>query len=143
MDLPNSPRSRLKKWNLLPAKQKYLPFFTWNLTGGPFKRTVVQTKTPSSSMLVGGYHATFIPLLSPATAGDSVGYQAASPAQVRALREGVDKKDVAVGQNLVLPVNIPILQNRLKWVVRLPQNGTIGFDPQSCEPASGHFSRWF
>ena len=26
--------------------------------------------------------------------------------------------------------NLPIPKNRLKWVVHLPQNGTIGFDPQ-------------
>ena len=38
---------------------------------------------------------------------------------------------LAMGQHPVPPVNIPIpLKKVLKWVVRLPQNGTIGFDPQ-------------
>ena len=36
-----------------------------------------------------------------------------------------------MGQNLVPPVNIPNPhENRLIRVVHLPQNGTIGFDPQ-------------
>ena len=36
-----------------------------------------------------------------------------------------------MGQKPVPPVNIPIpTKNRQKWVVPLPQNGTIGFDPQ-------------
>ena len=38
---------------------------------------------------------------------------------------------LATGQNPVPPVNIPIpTKIGLKWVVHLPQNGTIGFDPQ-------------
>ena len=39
---------------------------------------------------------------------------------------------MAMVQNPVPPVNIPIqpLNQVLKWVVHLPQNGTIGFDPQ-------------
>ena len=36
-------------------------------------------------------------------------------------------KELAMGQN---PVHPNPHQNRLKWVVHLPQNGTIGFDPQ-------------
>ena len=35
-----------------------------------------------------------------------------------------------MGQKPVPPVNIPIPTNRLKWVVHLPQNGTIVFDPE-------------
>ena len=38
-----------------------------------------------------------------------------------------------MGQKPVPPVNIPIptkKKKRIKWVVHLPQHGTIGFDPQ-------------
>ena len=46
-----------------------------------------------------------------------------------------------MGQNPVFPVNIPIpTKNRLEWVVHLPQNGTIVFDPQPCEPQLGTVS---
>ena len=37
---------------------------------------------------------------------------------------------LAMGQKARTPMNIPTHSNRLKWVVHLPQNGTIGFDPQ-------------
>ena len=39
---------------------------------------------------------------------------------------------VAMGPNPVPPVKMPIPTQivRLNWVVHLPQNGTIGFDPQ-------------
>ena len=50
--------------------------------------------------------------------------------------------NVAMGQNPVPPVNIPIpTKHELNWVVHLSQNGTVGFDPQPCAkqwtPASG------
>ena len=43
---------------------------------------------------------------------------------------------MAVGQNPVRPVNIPI---STKVVVHLPQNGTIGFDPQPYEWSKDRF----
>ena len=48
---------------------------------------------------------------------------------------------MGMGQNPVPPVNIP---TRLRWVVHLPQNGTIGFDPQPYYLflSGGGFSSW-
>ena len=45
------------------------------------------------------------------------------------------KKHVAMGQNPVPPVNISIPTKIDKWLVHLPQNGTMGFDPPPCSKA--------
>ena len=44
------------------------------------------------------------------------------------LKRAIDVHHVAMGQNPVPPVNIPIPTK-----IHLPQNGTIGFDPQPCQ----------
>ena len=55
--------------------------------------------------------------------------------------QGTLKKQLAMGQHPVPPVNIAIRKSRLKWVVHLPQNGTIAFDPQPSANSAPAFSR--
>ena len=57
--------------------------------------------------------------------------QVSAAEKANTLRRGPKKIAcyLATGQKPVPPVNIPV-PTKIDWVVHLPQNGTIGFDPQ-------------
>ena len=94
------------------------------------------TKLGDLGMKIPGLSPTFCPPPHPSMARLACRRQGTSKAALQTLATAPEKK-----QNLqLLPrpwveipyphSNIPIPTNRLKWVVHLAQNGTIGFDPR-------------